>query len=94
MPYRIEFFASATCHATANGEGTRYVGFADVVVANAGFCADSNCTAAFTAYMPVRNVSIDDVITATATSPDGDSSEFSECTAANDQDRIFADGFE
>ena len=94
LPYRIEFFASATCHATANGEGTRYVGFADVVVANAGFCADSNCTAAFTAYMPVRNVSIDDVITATATSPDGDSSEFSECTAANDQDRIFADGFE
>ena len=94
LPYRIEFFASATCHATANGEGTRYIGFAEVLVANAGLCTDSNCTAAFTAYMPVRNVSIDDVVTATATSPDGDTSEFSQCTAASDQDRIFANGFQ
>lgn len=35
-PYRIEFFGSDTCHGSANGEGTRYLGFADVVVANAG----------------------------------------------------------
>ncbi len=96
-PYRIEFFGSDSCYNEGNGEGSRYLGFVDVVVANAGICGpDNNCNKTFQTYLNELNVDIGDVITSTATSPDGNTSEFSECMMVTDEitDRIFADGFE
>lgn len=96
-PYRIEFFGSDTCYSEGNGQGTRYLGSADIVVANAGFCGpNNNCSKTIDTYVTELNVDIGDVITATATSPRGDTSEFSECMVVTDEitDRIFANGFD
>ncbi len=96
-PYRIEFFGSDTCYSAGNGQGTRYLGYTDIVVANAGICGpDNNCSKTIQTYVTELNVDIGDVITATATSPSGDTSEFSECMVVTDEitDRIFANGFE
>ncbi|MEO7917595.1 MAG: hypothetical protein ABIR16_08115 [Dokdonella sp.] len=93
-PYRIEFFGSDTCYSEGNGQGTRYLGFADIVVSNSGFCSSGNCNKTFQTYMSELNVDIGDVITTTATSPDGNTSEFSACMVVTDQDDIFANGFD
>lgn len=54
------------------------------------------CTKSFSAYVTELNVDIGDVVTATATSPSGDTSEFSGCMVVTNEitDRIFADGFD
>ncbi len=96
-PYHIEFYGSDACHSAGNGQGTRYLGSIDIVVASSGICGPgNNCSKTFQAYVTELNVDIGDVITATATSPGGDTSEFSECMQVTEEvtDRIFADDFE
>jgi len=67
--YRIEFFTNSQCHASGYGEGATYLGFTDVVTA-------AN-NASFSVNLP--GTSPNQFVTATATDPDGNTSEFSQC---------------
>jgi hypothetical protein len=67
--YRIEFFASATGDSSGFGEGSRFLGAANVITNASG-------NATFTATLPVA-VTAGQVVTATATDPNGNTSEFS-----------------
>jgi len=70
--YRIEFFYSPTCYASGFGQGTDFIGSLDVVT-NAG---------GDVSYSPaIANAAVAGFITATATSSDGNTSEFSPCIA-------------
>jgi hypothetical protein len=73
-PYRVEFFASASCDASGNGEGTTFLGSQNVTT-SAGGSADLFFGASAD-LAPVGRV-----ITATATDPVGSTSEFSPCLA-------------
>jgi uncharacterized repeat protein (TIGR01451 family)/CSLREA domain-containing protein len=69
--YRIEFFANTLCDATGNGEGRTFIGATQVMTdgsGNAGF------NATFQTAVPLGSF-----ITATATDPSGNTSEFSAC---------------
>jgi hypothetical protein len=68
--FRIEFFASAQCNPSGFGEGQVFLGAADI--ATVGNNANINVT------LPVA-VQQGAVITATATDPAGNTSEFSQC---------------
>ncbi|MDT5270286.1 MAG: hypothetical protein QOH49_2472 [Acidobacteriota bacterium] len=70
--FRVEFFSSATCDASGGGEGAQFLGFSDVTT-------DGNGNAAFNVTLP--NVAVGKVVTATATDPSGNTSEFSACRA-------------
>jgi hypothetical protein len=70
--YRIEFFASATCDDSGYGQGRFYLGAVNV--------STVGCSAAATAHLDVC-LTGDFVVTATATDPDGNTSEFSACRA-------------
>lgn len=72
--YRVEFFSSGSCNASGNGEGQTFLGFADVAT-------DGSCNAAFgpVAFAVPGGQTI---ITATATDPLGNTSEFSACVVA------------
>jgi CSLREA domain-containing protein len=81
--YRLEFFANARCDKSHNGQGKDFIGFKDVttsVTNNIPF-----------GPLPFVVPAGRHVITATATDPNGNTSEFSLCS---DQDAIFSDGFE
>lgn len=93
-PYRIEFYRSGSCSASGFGEGATYLDAIELTIGNSGFCSANNCTRAFNVAIDPGNVSIGDVITATATASNGDSSEFSACITVTASDLIFADGFE
>ncbi len=81
--FRLEFFASAACDASGYGEGQIFIGTTDVTTD-----ADGNAS-----FGPLSFASPDNAeITATATDPAGDTSEFSQC--AGPHDHLFADGFE
>jgi hypothetical protein len=69
--FRVEFFASATCDPTGNGEGQSFLGFANVTT-------NDSCTASFGPLVFPRPAG-QTVITATATDPQGNTSEFSPC---------------
>lgn len=69
--FRIEFFASASCDLSGNGQGKTFLGAANVSTNGA-------CTANITATVGVA-VPTGQVITATATDPSGNTSEFSAC---------------
>jgi hypothetical protein len=71
--FRIEFFSNPTCDASGNGEGQTLIGAANVSTNASG-------NAAFIATLPVA-VAPGQVITATATDPAGNTSEFSACRA-------------
>src|SRR5205814_5184081 len=71
--FRVEFFSSATCDASGGGEGEQLLGSADVTT-------DANGDATFNVTLP--NVPVGQVVTATATDPSGNTSEFSACRAA------------
>ena len=81
--YRLEFFANARCDKSGNGQGANFIGFQDV---------STNATNNVS-FGPLPFVVPADrhVITATATDPNGNTSEFSLCS---NQDPIFSDGFE
>src|SRR5207247_4296205 len=69
--YRIDFYATATCNASGYGEGQTPIGSTTVTT-------DSNGNATFAATLPVA-VPAGHVITATATDPQNNTSEFSLC---------------
>lgn len=71
--YRIEFFSSPTSDATGFGEGARFLGFVSVRTNSTG-------NASFTATLAI-SVTPGQVISATATDPAGNTSEFSRTRA-------------
>ncbi len=66
--YRIEFFANDAIDPSGNGEGQIFIGFTDVTT-------NANGDASFNAA--VTEVAADQIVTATATDPAGNTSEFS-----------------
>ncbi len=70
--FRIEFFSSAACDPSGNGEGQTFIGFTNVSTP-AAVC-DVAINVNFAIAVPVGNV-----ITATATDPSNNTSEFSRC---------------
>jgi hypothetical protein len=83
--YRIEFFANAGCDASGHGQGKIFLPLAVPL--------DVTTSPNDVAFGPIAlTVPVDrHVITATATDPDGNTSEFSECSQ---EDTIFSDYFE
>jgi CSLREA domain-containing protein len=78
--YRIEFFACDACDPSGHGEGERYLGFADRTTAPDGTLAFS-----VTLTAPVSDGAS---ITATATDPENNTSEFSACHATTCSDLV------
>ncbi|MBA3943842.1 MAG: tandem-95 repeat protein [Herpetosiphonaceae bacterium] len=72
--FRIEFFANSSCDPSGNGEGEQYVGSEDVTTDSSG-----NISFSFS-YTPISGKAI---LTATATDPNGNTSEFSACRTLN-----------
>ncbi|HWC65813.1 MAG TPA: hypothetical protein VG777_07005 [Thermoanaerobaculia bacterium] len=71
-PYRIEFFASRACDPSGFGQGEQFIGRVFVTT-------DAGCGVSGTANLPAACLEGQYVITATATDPGGDTSEFSAC---------------
>jgi len=71
--FRVEFFSNSTCDPSGFGEGENFLGFADVTT-------DGSGNGNFLADFPLK-VAPGELITATSTNPQGDTSEFSECFA-------------
>ena len=69
--FRVELFANAACDPSGNGEGETFLGFKDVTTDDGG---NVSFTAAFSAA-----VTVGQLITATATDPSNNTSEFSSC---------------
>lgn len=69
--YRIEFFSSPVCDPSGHGEGQRFLGSKVVTT-------DPSCGATFDATLPAV-LGPREKLTATATDPDGNTSEFSAC---------------
>ncbi|HEU4391510.1 MAG TPA: CSLREA domain-containing protein, partial [Blastocatellia bacterium] len=69
--FTIEFFSSPACDPAGYGEGQRFIGSTSVTT-------DGLCNAAFIVVLPVA-VNVGQLITATATDPAGNTSEFSQC---------------
>jgi hypothetical protein len=69
--FRLEFFSSPGCDASGFGEGAFPLGSLDVTTNSSG-----DATFLFTSVIPVD---VGDFVTATATDPDSNTSEFSEC---------------
>lgn len=69
--FRIEFFASASCDASGNGQGQTFLGSTNVTT-------DGSCNASFMFVVPNSSITGAD-ITATATDPNNNTSEFSSC---------------
>jgi hypothetical protein len=68
--FTVQFFSSPNCDASGHGEGQNFLGEASVTT-------DSTGNANF--QVSLSSVSADQVITATATDPSGNTSEFSPC---------------
>jgi hypothetical protein len=80
--FRLEFFASSSCDPSTNGEGETFIGFANVsTVGNVATFGPLDFA------LPAGQTAI----TATATDPNNNTSEFSVCKATNG---IFSDSFE
>ncbi|HEX8071742.1 MAG TPA: FG-GAP-like repeat-containing protein [Pyrinomonadaceae bacterium] len=69
--FTIEFFANPSCDAAGNGEGQTYLGSTTVTTAASG-------DASFTAVLPAGTTA-GQIVTATATDPGNNTSEFSAC---------------
>src|SRR5262249_52858481 len=72
--YDIDLFLAPTCDASGNGEGDQFLATTTAVT-------DPTGTGTFTANVPALPPG--EVVTATATSPPGDTSEFSPCTSTD-----------
>ncbi len=69
--FRLEFFSNSSCDGSGYGEGENYLGFVDVTT-------DGSGNATF--FLPLEStVPVGHYITATATDPNDNTSEFSEC---------------
>jgi hypothetical protein len=106
-PYRIELFASDSCEANGHGEARRLLASTVLTIPNEPYCppgsplcvqcAAGNCTKDFSVWVPLLFVQVGDVVTATATTPLGDTSEFSACQTVTREvgpDALFKNGFE
>jgi hypothetical protein len=71
--FRIEFFSNTNCHPSGNGEGRTYLNFTTVIT-------DASGNAAFSFNHPV-SIPAGQIITATATDANGNTSEFSPCVS-------------
>ena len=80
--YRLEFFANAGCDKSRHGQGKIFVGTTDVV---------TNPNDVTFGPLALTTPADRHVITATATDPDGNTSEFSDCSG---DDTIFTDSLE
>jgi hypothetical protein len=69
--FSLEFFANPACHASGYGAG-------EVLLGTANVTTDASCNAAISVTFPVA-VPNGCVVTATATDPAGNTSEFSQC---------------
>jgi len=83
--YRLEFFASVDCHKSGFGEGQTLLGFANV-------STDASGNASFGPLLFSGAPNNQTAYAATATDPNGNTSEFSMCIGGIG--RIFASGFE
>ena len=72
--YRVEFFASPVCDTSGNGEGAVFLGATDVTTG-------ADCIAQINATL-LTPVGAGNVVTATATDPNNNTSEFSACIPA------------
>lgn len=70
--FKLEFFSNATCNATGFGEGQTFLGSHQVTTG-------ANGIAAFTAQLTGVILPVGAVVTATATDPGNNTSEFSKC---------------
>ena len=70
--FTLEFFSNSACDPSGFGEGETFLGFTDVTT-------DGSGNASFTITLST-SVPAGQLITATATDPDGNTSEFSQCT--------------
>jgi hypothetical protein len=70
--FRVEFFDNPVCDSLGNGEGQTFIGSSDIPT-------DANCNATINVNLPVT-VQSGHVVTATATDPNNNTSEFSACT--------------
>jgi hypothetical protein len=77
--FRIEFFASPDCDPSGNGEGKTFVGSTLVTT-------DTTCNATISFNAPVGDLG-GQFITATATDPQNNTSEFSPCECTPPSDR-------
>ncbi|HET7064936.1 MAG TPA: CSLREA domain-containing protein [Rudaea sp.] len=71
--YRVEFFSGLGCHPTGSGEGRNFLGARDLLTDVSGNVSFGSGSAMFT--IPNGH----SVFTATATDPDGNTSELSQC---------------
>jgi hypothetical protein len=69
--FRVEFFSSDACDSSGFGEGANFLGSANVTI-------DMSGNASFAVTLSVES-SAGQVVTATATDPNGNTSEFSAC---------------
>jgi hypothetical protein len=69
--FTLDFFSNTECDASGNGEGKTYIGSATVTTAG-------NCIGSFNVTIP-SSVPAGQFVTATATDPSGNTSEFSAC---------------
>ena len=84
--FRVDLYANTECDPTGHGEGETYLGTDTVTTDTNG---DGVFTVIFGAVVPVGHL-----ITATATDPDGSTSEMSLCVAVTVSPDLFSDGFE
>ncbi len=82
--FRIEFFSNTACDASGNGEGRSFIGSTSVTTNASG---NKTFSAAFTTTAPVG-----DWVTATATDPDNNTSEFSACEQVVEDTDVDDDG--
>jgi len=94
--YRIDLYRSNDCDGSGHGEGLKRLGSVDLDVS----CAvplNGQCGRNFQLMLPM-SVAVGDIITATATSALGHTSEFSACSTVTQQvvidPPIFRDGFD
>jgi hypothetical protein len=73
--FRVEFFDNTECDSLGNGEGQTFIGSANITT-------DASCNATIDVTLPVTLQS-GHVVTATATDPNNNTSEFSQCANVN-----------
>jgi len=71
--YKLDFYVNGSCDSSGYGEGRTYLGAKTVTTDTSG---NASFTAAFINFLPAGTY-----VTATATDPDGNTSEFSQCLA-------------
>ena len=71
--YRIDYYASTDCDGSGNGEGERWIGWSELATDGSGNLSIDTGTGL------TAPTTVGDSVTATATDPQGNTSEFSAC---------------